>query len=156
MTKVFSSVRLYSTRNLRTARLSGCAAVSFAVFAVSGCVAEIQDIGSVENRGDVEPLVKSSDLFAGEFNNLAEGEALAAALGNHNQIDRPNLTLISLTETSYGPTNVSVGDLDVDGDGILDIDWIKRLRKTTSILRSTNLCAYQTILNTPNGDLRLT
>ncbi len=83
----------------------------------------MKPIATVENGGDIAPLVTSSEIRSGDFSNLESGESVAMALGSDNAIARPNTVSITVYETvkSVEDKAGKIRDCDFDNDGIDDI-----------------------------------
>lgn len=97
------------------------------------------EIARIENRGDTNPLVLSGQLFSGDFKNLGQGEAIAAAIGNYKELDRPNRTHVSVIKQIKVEEEEEERERDLDGDGILDIDFVKRPKERFFDLETVKL-----------------
>ena len=100
--------------------------VSFSL--LTGCASQtvLVEHDELAFKGDVQPMVSSSEALIGNISNLTEGEALIVgkARDGSGALARPNLATVSVVESQLGKRKLDT-DLvwercDPDGDGILD------------------------------------
>lgn len=105
-------------------RILGCAVIIL----ISGCATETINIvhDEVTFKGDVQPMVSSSQALLGNIDDLTEGEALTVgkAFDGSGALSRPNPATVKVIETKLGKRKVDLNLIwercDPDGDGILD------------------------------------